>query len=111
MKSINLAIILLSLFVVAFGQSSSVKDLTVDHKTEPIGIENSKPRFSWKINSIENNVMQTAYLIRVAKNENFSSSDIIWQSGKTSSDESILQQYNGPDLKSGQRYFWQVKIW
>ena len=111
MKSIYLAIIFLSLFGVAFGQSPLVKDLTVDHKSNPIGLENSKPEFSWKINSTENNVMQTAYLIRVAKNEKFSSSDIIWQSGKIASDESILQQYKGPDLKSGQRYFWQVKIW
>jgi alpha-L-rhamnosidase len=111
MKSIYLAIIFLSLFGVAFGQSPLVKDLTVDHKSNPIGLENSKPEFSWKINSMENNVMQTAYLIRVAKNEKFSSSDIIWQSGKIASDESILQQYKGPDLKSGQRYFWQVKIW
>jgi alpha-L-rhamnosidase len=111
MKSINLAIIFLSLFGVAFGQSPSVKDLTVDHKSNPIGIENTKPVFSWKINSMENNVIQTAYQIRVAINEKFSSSDIIWHSGKIASDESILQQYKGSDLKSGQRYFWQVKIW
>jgi alpha-L-rhamnosidase len=111
MKSIYLAIIFLSLFGVAFGQSPLVKDLTVDHKSNPIGLENSKPEFSWKINSTENNVMQTAYMIRVANNEKFSSSDIIWQSGKIASDESILQQYKGPDLKSGQRYFWQLKIW
>ena len=111
MKSIYLAIIFLLLFGVASGQGLSVKDLSVEHKTNPIGIENSKPRFSWKINSMDNNVMQTAYLMRVAKTEKFSSADIIWQSGKVKSDESILQIYQGPDLKSGQRYFWQVKIW
>ena len=55
--------------------------------------------------------MQTAYSIRVATDEKFSSSKIVWQSGKVESDESILQTYKGPDLKSGQRYFWQVKIW
>ena len=55
--------------------------------------------------------MQTAYSIRVATDEKFSSSEIVWQSGKIESDESILQDYKGPDLKSGQRYFWQVKIW
>ena len=27
------------------------------------------------------------------------------------SGESILQSYKGPELKSGQKYFWQVKIW
>ena len=111
MKSIYLVIIFLSLLGVAFGQSPLVKDLTVDHKTNPVGIANSKPEFSWKINSTEKNLLQTSYHIQVAKNEKFSSSDIIWQSGKISSDESILQAYKGPDLKSGQRYFWRVKIW
>ena len=55
--------------------------------------------------------MQSAYSIRVATSQKFSSSDIIWQSGKIESDESVLQDYKGPALKSGQRYFWQVKIW
>ncbi len=27
------------------------------------------------------------------------------------SDESVLIAYDGPALKSGQRYFWQVKVW
>ena len=111
MKSINLSFIFIALFGVAIGQNPVVNDLTVDHKANPIGIETNVPRFSWKISAIGNNIMQTAYLVRVSKNENFSKSEIIWQSGKVESDESILQPYKGPDLKSGQRYFWQVKIW
>jgi len=58
-----------------------------------------------------NNIMQTAYSIKVASDEKFSTSKIVWQSGKVESDESLLQLYKGSDLKSGQRYFWQVKIW
>jgi len=88
-----------------------LKDMTVDHKINPLGIYNKQPRFSWKINATGNSIMQNAYLLRVATDEKFSSSKIIWQSGKIESDESILHLYQGPDLKSGQRYFWQVKIW
>ena len=111
MKSLSLAFVLLLIFGAVFAQDLSVKDLTVNHKVNPIGIDSKQPRFSWKINGTGHNIMQTAYSIRVASDEKISSSKIIWQSGKVDSDESILQNYNGPDLKSGQRYFWQVKIW
>src|SRR5450759_2403047 len=111
MKSLKLTLIFLSLFGITFAQDLSFKELTVDHKINPIGIDNNQPGFSWKIIGTGNNILQTAYSLRIATNEKFSSSKIIWQSGKVESDESVLQSYKGTDLKSGQKYFWQVKIW
>jgi alpha-L-rhamnosidase len=111
MKSLSLTLILLTLFGVSFAQDLSLKDLTVDHKVNPLGIDNKQPRFSWKISGTGNNIMQTAYLLKVSTDSKFSSSKLVWQSGKVETDESILQLYKGPELKSGQRYFWQVKIW
>lgn len=111
MKSINLIILLFATTCILNAQDLIVKDLTVDHKVNPIGIDNKHPRFSWKINGTKNSLVQTAYLIKVATDANFAASKTIWQSGKVESGESILQSYNGPDLKSGQRYYWQVKIW
>jgi alpha-L-rhamnosidase len=111
MKSLRLTLVFLCLYGAGFAQDLSVKDLSCEHKKDPIGIDVVKPRFSWKITGTGNNIMQTAYSIRVATDVKFSSSKIVWQSGKIDSEESILQDYNGPDLKSGQRYFWQVKIW
>lgn len=111
MKSLRLAIFFLSLFGVTFAQDLAVKDMTVDHKINPIGIGNKQPGFSWKITGTGNNIMQSAYLLKVATDEKFSASKIVWQSAKISSGESVLQSYKGPELKSGQRYFWQVKIW
>ena len=111
MKSLKLTLIFLSLFGITFAQDLSFKDLTVDHKINPIGTDNKQPRFSWKIIGTGNNILQTAYSLRVATDEKFSSSKIVWQSGKVVSDESVLQSYKGTDLKSGQKYFWQVKIW
>jgi len=111
MKSLKLTLFLLSLSGVIFAQVLSVKDLTVDHKVNPIGIDNKYPRFSWKIGGTGNNILQTAYSVRVATDEKFSASKVVWQSDKVESDESILRYYKGTDLKSGQRYFWQVKVW
>ena len=109
MKSLKLSIIFLSFFCISFAQDLSFKGMTVDHKINPVGIDNKQPRFSWKIKGTGNNIMQTAYLLRVASDEKFSS--IVWQSSKVETSESILQTYRGPELKSGQKYFWQVKIW
>jgi alpha-L-rhamnosidase len=111
MKSFKLILVFLSLFAIAAAQDLSLKELTLDHKINPMGIDNKKPGFSWKIFEKGNNIMQTAYSIKVASDEKFSTSKIVWQSGKVESDESLLQLYKGSDLKSGQRYFWQVKIW
>src|SRR5664280_1412849 len=111
MKSFKLILAFLSIFTVASSQDLSLKELTVDHKINPVGIGNKQPAFSWKIIEKGNNVMQTAYSIRVASDEKFSPFKLVWQSGKVESDESILQLYKGVELKSGQRYFWQVKIW
>jgi alpha-L-rhamnosidase len=111
MKSLKLLLFLFCLSGGIIAQDLTMKDLTCEHKKNPIGIDILKPRFSWKINGTGNNILQSAYSIRVATDSKFSSSKIVWQSGKIESGESVLQPYKGSDLKSGQRYFWQVKIW
>jgi alpha-L-rhamnosidase len=111
MKLLKLTLLFLSLFGLASAQDIILKDLTVDHKVNPIGIDSKQPRFSWKIKGTGNNIMQSAYLIRVAMDESFSPLKTVWQSGRIESGESVLQSYKGPELKSGQKYFWQVRIW
>ncbi|MBW6501010.1 MAG: glycoside hydrolase family 78 protein [Bacteroidales bacterium] len=111
MKSLRLILFLLSILGTAYSQNLSVGALTVEHKTNPVGEDALKPRFSWKISATGGSVLQTAYSIRVAVDPRFSSSGSVWESGKIMSDESVLQEYKGPDLKSGQRYYWQVRVW
>lgn len=111
MKSLKLALIILTFCGATFAQDLSLKDLTCEHKNNPVGIDISQPRFSWKISSSGTSIMQSAYSLRVSTDVKFTSSKIIWQSGKIASDESVLLPYAGPELKSGMRYFWQVKIW
>jgi alpha-L-rhamnosidase len=111
MKTIHLSIVLLLISSVIYSQDLKVRDLTVEYKKNPTGIDTRKPRFSWKITGTGTGIMQTAYSIRVATDQKFPKSKMIWQSGKRGSDESVLIEYNGPALKSGQKYFWQVKVW
>jgi alpha-L-rhamnosidase len=111
MRSFKLTILLLFIFGGVYAQDLSVKDLTCEHKADPVGIGAKQPRLSWKISGPGNNIMQTAYSLRVATDSKFPASKMVWESGKTASGESILLPYSGRELKSGQRYFWQVKIW
>jgi alpha-L-rhamnosidase len=111
MRSFKLSLLLLFITGSIFAQDLSVRDLTVEYKNNPVGIDSRQPRFSWKISGKGPDIMQTAYSIKVATDEKFSKSSIVWQSGKIAGDESVLIPYGGASLKSGVRYFWQVMVW
>jgi alpha-L-rhamnosidase len=92
---------------------TGVKNLVCEYHTNPVGIDVQKPRLSWKIFSDQQNVLQTAYEIRVAdspSNLNKKNKQI-WSSGKVTSDQSVNVEYQGPALESMQRVYWQVRIW
>lgn len=110
MKSLKLFLLLLTFTGVLAAQDVSVYDLTTEHRQDPVGIEVKNPRFSWKLKSTGNNIMQTAWSVRVATDNKFSAKGMVWESGWKDSDQSILQAYSGSGLKSGTRYFWQVRI-
>ena len=104
-------IFLFSLFsTLTYGQGLTLYDLTCEHLDNPLGIDIKNPRFSWKIQTSERNMTQMAYAIRVSETPLFSGK-MYWESGKVNSQESVLVSYEGPELKSTQRYYWQVKIW
>jgi alpha-L-rhamnosidase len=89
-----------------------VQNLQTENLHDPISIDATTPRFSWQITSDKHNVMQTAYEIKVGSSgSNTSVKDVLWDSGKISSDGSVYIPYKGNGLKSGERYFWQVKVW
>ena len=111
MKQLSLAIAVFLISIITAAQDIAVKELSCDHKINPVGIDNKTPRLSWKLFGTGTSIMQTAYTIRVATDPKFSSDKVVWQTGKIESDESILRAYEGNELKSGQRYYWQVKIW
>jgi hypothetical protein len=79
----------------------------------PLGIETQCPRYSWEIESDKNNVSQSAYRIIVSSNLRDISDEIgdTWDSGKVSSGNSINVPFGGKSLKSGECYYWKVKIW
>ena len=98
----------LLLFSSAKDPKVEVKDLTVELRTNPEGIDCETPRFSWKIVSSENKTLQSAYQITVWRG---SDGRKVWDSGKVYSYESILVPYGGEALESETDYEWGLKVW
>lgn len=92
-------------------QTVDIKDLRVEMKENPIGIEVSQPRFMWKISSASPDLIQTSYQIQVAESpENLKNAkDLVWDSGEIKSDESVQIPYEGSPLQSRKQYYWRVK--
>jgi alpha-L-rhamnosidase len=108
-----LRIVLLSICLTALAipslnaQQLSAGDLLCEYATNPIGIAPGQPvRLCWKMISPEQNLMQSAYEIKVSTQH-----AAIWNSSKVISDQSAHVVYKGPALSPGTRYYWQVRIW
>lgn len=91
----------------AFAQLQ-VGGLLCENRVNPLGVDAAAPRFSWQLSSAKQNVLQTAYELKVwpegSKNNG-------WNSGRISSDSSVHVVYKGPALLPGKKYNWQVRVW
>ncbi len=97
---------------VAWGVSVSVTDLRTEQLTNPLGIDTTLPRLSWRITGNGRGIRQTSYHIQVASTPEklYSDQADIWDSGEVNSSQSVWVAYAGADLRPNQRYYWRVKI-
>ncbi len=86
-----------------------IYDTTTNHLDNPVGIDTTQPRFSWKMKSDGRDVTQSAYQLQAAADEHFQ--NIIWDTDKRSTGQSIAIYWEGPRLVSAQRIYWRVKLW
>ncbi|MEV5608852.1 family 78 glycoside hydrolase catalytic domain [Streptomyces sp. NPDC052225] len=94
-------------------QGGTVTGLTVEHRVLPLGIDAARPRFGWRLDSTARGLAQGAYRIRVASSARrlASGRPDVWDSGKTTSSDSVAVRYGGPHLTPSTRYFWDVTVW
>jgi alpha-L-rhamnosidase len=97
----------------AVGGTAGIDSLRVEYLENPLGIDELHPRLSWQLHSSARGAAQSAFEIRVARDETAlrAGQDLAWDSGKIDSGQSIQYSYAGPALQSRQRYFWQVRVW
>ena len=85
-----------------------IRELTVDLLDDAVGIDNTAPKFGWKLRSEERNFIQEAYQIRVC--DRFTNT-VLWDSGKVNSEENSFISYKGKQLQSRQCCEWNVRVW
>ena len=86
--------------------------LRTEYLANPLGLDCERPRLSWIITSDAPGSLQQAYEIRSALDERDleKGRKLLWETGWVESDRSTLVPYDGPDLESLQRVYWQVRI-
>ena len=69
-----------------------IYDLKTEYRTNPVGLDNPSPRFSWKLKAAEGlqNVMQESYRIRAWEGDT-----LLWDSGRVESADSQRVRYGG----------------
>ena len=80
-------------------------DLTIEYKTNPLGLDEVQPRFSWKLESDRQNTRQAAYRLTVSNGE------VMWDTGRVESEQSILVEYMGALFEARTAYTWTVTVW
>jgi len=90
-----------------------VYDLKCENLQNPLGIDKTVPRFSWKVKSIKEGIKQKAYQVLVASDSKLLQKDQgdLWNSQGIDSPESVLVSYKGSALLSGMNYYWKVRVW
>ena len=89
----------------------TVTDLSCEGLENPLGIDNTEPHLSWKVQSRAECIK--AYRIQVASSAELLAKGEadVWDSGKVESDCTVMIPWAGPELQQAQECFWRVKVW
>ncbi len=103
--------------VLAGGQSCSVTvtDLRCEYLKDPLGIDVSQPRLSWKLAAVDPQARgqrQTAFQVLVASTKDLLDKDQadLWDSGMPSLNQSVHVVCTGRPLGPGTECFWKVRV-
>src|SRR5436309_4219585 len=92
-------------------------DLRCETRTNPLGIDVTQPRLSWKLApnqpGLERGTRQSAYQVLAAASPHdlATGRNRLWDSGRVESADTTVVVYAGPALASRQRVWWQVRVW
>ncbi len=114
-KQINLLFGTLLLFAAqpALAATFEPVGLRCEYRVAPLGLDETQPRLTWRIESAERGQKQTAYQILVASSVGLlkMGSGDLWDSGKVPGDQTVNIVYAGRPLVSRQECFWKVCVW
>lgn len=110
---VPLRILLAGLLLANLAHALTVDKLRVEYLDRPLGLDAAQPRFAWILHSEQRGEKQSAYHLLVASSlENLAAGrGDVWDTGKVTTKTSFGIEYAGPALRSGARYYWQVRVW
>ncbi len=115
MRAFFSSLILLFLSIWGYGGTKELDlyDLRCENLKNPLGVDSSEPRLSWKIASTKNGTEQVAFQILVASNPRLlkAGKADFWNSGKIQSSSCVLVAYKGKRIDSGAFAWWKVRVW
>ena len=87
-------------------------ELRCEYLVNPLGIDQRRPRLSWRSESDLRGQKQTAYHLLVAgsRDQLDKNDGDLWDSGRVQSDQSIHVVYAGKPLESRMRCYWKVRV-
>jgi alpha-L-rhamnosidase len=90
-----------------------ISDLRCEYLTDPLGIDEPRPRLSWIIESGRRGARQTAYRILAASSQGLlhRGEGDLWDSGRVEGDQTTHVPYSGRTLASHEACFWMVEAW
>src|SRR4051794_624245 len=85
-----------------------VYDLRCDSAENPLGIDSTPPRLSWKLRSDDRGQRQSAWQVLVASSAAELARDHgdVWDSGRHGGDEQLHVPYAGRPLHSSEQVYW-----
>jgi alpha-L-rhamnosidase len=90
-------------------------DLRCEYRANPLGIDVTVPRLSWRLHAgtSQRGIHQVAYQVHVSSSPDLleGAKPDLWDSGKVDSDQSFQVEYAGVPLASRMRCHWQVRVW
>jgi alpha-L-rhamnosidase len=95
------------------GAGLKTGSLRCEYLVNPIGVDDVRPRLSWRLSSTERGARQTAYEVQVATSADTlrAGTADLWSSGKVASDQQNGVEYAGTPMRSRQTAFWRVRTW
>ncbi|WP_300603919.1 alpha-L-rhamnosidase [Niabella sp.] len=114
LKNCIISSLLCCLCIISAGAQDqwAITGLKTEYADRPVGMNITRPQFSWMIGSDRPGLLQEAYRVLVSDDSTMLQEEEanMWDSKQLKSAQSAGVAYNGLPLKSRTRYYWKVQV-
>jgi alpha-L-rhamnosidase len=87
-------------------------ELRCEHLVNPTGVEDPRPRLSWRLEDPRQGARQTAYrMVAASSPGKLETKPDLWDTGVVPGDTTLDVEYGGRKLRSRQTVYWRVQSW